>query len=168
MIIFNNFQGVNFTMSKDEQAPEKEPKDRLSSYPSCCWYPQLLQRLEDIVKLLQFSALLEKVKDVVQLISVFGCCNMVRIITNFYEVKILYQKLLRFQSCKFFSDSPMLGHSATVTHSELKANNFAEALKKECMFPTVEKPQMSFSPREFCYHAKSISDSMSYFGDIAL
>ena len=25
---------------------------------------------------------------------------MVRIITNFYEVKILYQKLLRFQSCK--------------------------------------------------------------------
>ena len=34
------------------------------------------------------------------LVSVFGCCNMVRIITNFYEVKILYQKLLRFQSCK--------------------------------------------------------------------
>ena len=33
-------------------------------------------------------------------VSVFGCCNMVRIITNFYEVKIQYQKLLRFQSCK--------------------------------------------------------------------
>ena len=66
LIISNNFQGVNFTMSKDEQTPEKEPKDRLSSHPSCCWYPHLSERLEDIVKLLQFSALLEKSE---------GCCS---------------------------------------------------------------------------------------------
>ena len=83
----NNFQGVNFTMSKDEQAPEKEPKDRLSSYPSCCWYPSLLERLKDVVQLLQFGQFLKQVKDVVKLFSVFGCCNMVRIITNFYEVE---------------------------------------------------------------------------------
>ena len=97
LIIFNNFQGVNFTMSKDVQAPEKEPKDRLSSHPSCFWYPNLLKIL---LNFCSFRLFLKKVKDVVQLISVFGCCNMVRIITNFYEVKILYQKLLRFQSRK--------------------------------------------------------------------
>ena len=97
LIIFNNFQGVNFTMSKDVQTPEKEPKDCLSSHPSCCWYPHLLKIL---LNFCSFRLFLKKVKDVVQLISVFGCCNMVRIITNFYEVKILYQKLLRFQSCK--------------------------------------------------------------------
>ena len=54
-------------MSKDEQAPEKEPKDRLSSYPSCCWYPSLLERLKDVVQLLQFGQFLKQVKDVVQL-----------------------------------------------------------------------------------------------------
>ena len=53
-------------MSKDVQAPEKEPKDRLSSHPPCCWYPHLLERLKNIVKLLQFSALLENSK---------GCCS---------------------------------------------------------------------------------------------
>ena len=86
----NNFQGVNFTMSKDEQTPEKEPKDRLSSYPSCCWYPSLLERLKDVVQLLQFGQFLKQVKDVVQLFQYSAAATWCESSPTFMRSKIRY------------------------------------------------------------------------------
>ena len=87
----NNFQGVNFTMSKDEQTPKKEPKDRLSSYPSCCWYPSLLERLKDVVQLLQFGQFLKQVKDV-QLFQYLAAATWCESSPTFMRSKSRYQK----------------------------------------------------------------------------
>ena len=79
-------------MSKDEQTPEKEPKDRLSSYPSCCWYPSLLERLKDVVQLLQFGQFLKQVKDVVKLFQYSAAATWCESSPTFMRSKIRYQK----------------------------------------------------------------------------
>ena len=79
-------------MSKDEQTPEKEPKDRLSSYPSCCWYPSLLERLKDVVQLLQFGQFLKQVKDVAKLFQYSAAATWCESSPTFMRSKIRYQK----------------------------------------------------------------------------
>ena len=81
-------------MSKDEQTAEKEPKDRLSSYPSCCWYPPLLEILKDVVQLLQFGQFLKQVKDVVQLFQYSAAATWCESSPTFMRSKIRYQKFV--------------------------------------------------------------------------